>query len=126
MKTFIFSLILILSTALGFSASNLNLTVLGQNLVLNTSEWNRSIHTVKIIDQDGQVLYAKEYSIQDGKSLKKFNLEKLAAGTYQIEVSDPQNISRQSFTKTNTSLRLHEAIESFLKPLYSFKELHLK
>ncbi|MEP7320354.1 MAG: DUF3244 domain-containing protein [Saprospiraceae bacterium] len=116
MKTFIFSLMLVASTALGFSATNLNLTINGQNLVLNTTDWNRSIHTVKIIDQEGQVIYSKDYTIQDGKSLKRFNLEKLAAGTYQVEVSDPQNINRQYFTKTVTALRLHEEIESFIKP----------
>jgi hypothetical protein len=126
MKTFIFSLMLVLSTALGFSATNLNLTINGQSLVLNTADWNRSIHTVKIIDQDGLVLYSKDYTIQDGKSLKRFNLEKLATGTYQIEVSDPQNINRQHFTKTTTSLRLHEEIESFIKPAIFLKGSLLK
>lgn len=116
MKPLFFSFIVLLALT-SHATPNLNLSSNGQHLVLNTSEWNRSTHTVKILDQEGQVLYSKEFAITDAATLKKFNVSKLSAGTYKVEVDDYQYTSRQSFTIIDGIIQLNKSIETIIKPV---------
>lgn len=126
MKPLFFSFIFLLTITVSQATPNLNLSSNGQHLVLNTSEWNRSTHTVKILDQEGQILYSKEFAITDAATLKKFNVSKLSAGIYKVEVDDFQYTSRQGFTIADGAIKLNANIETVIKPVIKLSGKILK
>ncbi len=86
------NLLLILLSVIAFTsvkADNLPKLKIDSNksFVLNTNDWNNTELTLSIVDHGGALVY-EDTILPSEKGIKKYNLQLLPKGTYNVVVSD--------------------------------------
>mgnify|MGYP000934533033 CR=1 FL=1 len=126
MKTIILSLGFLFLAVVSNAAISFNLSAQGNTLVLNPRVIEKSEMTVKIIDHEGQIVYAHTYTAVEANSLKKYNLSRLNDGIYQIIIADAASSAKQTIAKDLSGIKVYTDVATFVKPSVRLDGRHLK
>lgn len=117
MKGLITSILAVIVLTSSAFAGNIVSTKSAKAYVMDFADWKTESVKVAIIDEEGNTLYSEK--IATDSEPKRFNFNKLAAGTYTIKTSNEYKVRSQVLEINNGGIEVQET-NTYFKPIIKY------
>jgi hypothetical protein len=94
-----------------------------KTIIVNTNEWKGGSVEVSIIDENQNIIFREK--VKNTSENRSYNVSKLPAGKYQLQMSNNRKLTRQTFEVFSSHAVLNQDISSMYLPIFNQNEKYL-